>query len=171
MATYTRKEFLGLGAVLAGGAAAARLPIAAAQEPAREPGRPDLVVINARVYTIDDVLPRAEAFAVRGNRFLAVGSTNDVRNLAAPETEVIDAAGMTVTPGFIDTHSHPGGVNELYGVNTNLRTVAEISPPCGPRPSTRRPAGGCGASCSTTRRSSTARCTGPTSTRPFPTTR
>ena len=33
---------------------------------------------------------------------------------------------MTVTPGFIDTHSHPSGVNELYGVNTNLRTVAEI---------------------------------------------
>ena len=33
---------------------------------------------------------------------------------------------MTVTPGFIDTHSHPSGVNELYGVNTDLRTVAEI---------------------------------------------
>ena len=33
---------------------------------------------------------------------------------------------MTVTPGFIDTHCHPSGVNELYGVNTNLRTVAEI---------------------------------------------
>ena len=84
MATYTRKEFLGLGAVLAGGTVAARLPLAAAQEPAREAGRPDLVVINARVYTVDDALPRAEAFAVRGDRFLAVGSTDDIRNLAAP---------------------------------------------------------------------------------------
>ena len=33
---------------------------------------------------------------------------------------------MTVTPGFIDAHSHPSGVEELYGVNTNLRTVREI---------------------------------------------
>ncbi|HCQ98779.1 MAG TPA: amidohydrolase [Acidobacteria bacterium] len=33
---------------------------------------------------------------------------------------------MTITPGFIDTHCHPSGVNELYGVNTNLTTVAEI---------------------------------------------
>ena len=112
--------------MLAGGAAAARLPIAAAQEPAGEALRADLAVINARVYTVDDALPRAEAFAVRGDRFIAVGSTDDVRNLVGPDTEVIDAGGMTVTPGFIDTHSHPSGVNELYGVNTNLRTVAEI---------------------------------------------
>ena len=126
MATYTRKEFLGLGAVLAGGAGAAGLPIAAAQEPVNEANQADLAVINARVYTVDDALPRAQAFAVRGGRFIAVGSTDDVRNLVGPNTEVIDAGGMTVTPGFIDTHSHPGGVNELYGVNTNLRTVAEI---------------------------------------------
>ncbi len=126
MATYTRKEFLGLSAVLAGGAGLARLPVAAAQEPAGAAGPADLAVINARVYTVDDALPRAQAFAVRGDRFTAVGSTDDVRNLVDPGTEVIDAEGMTVTPGFIDTHSHPSGVNELYGVNTNLRTVAEI---------------------------------------------
>ena len=127
MATYTRKEFLNLGAVLAGGAGASALPVAAAQEPDRgESRQPDLVVVNARVYTVDDALPRAEAFAVRAGRFVAVGSTDDVRNLAGPNTDVIDAEGMTVTPGFIDAHSHPGGVNELYGVNTNLRTVAEI---------------------------------------------
>ena len=126
MATYTRKEFLGFSAVLAGGAGVAKLPVAAAQEPGAAEGPPDLVVVNARVYTVDDALPRAEAFAVRGDRFVAVGSSDDVRNLVGPGTEVIDAEGMTVTPGFIDTHSHPSGVNELYGVNTNLRTVAEI---------------------------------------------
>lgn len=127
MATYTRKEFLNLGAVLAGGVGAGALPVSAAQEPDRGDGqRPDLAVVNARVHTVDDGLPRAEAFAVRGGRFVAVGSTDDVRNLVGPGTEVIDAEGMTVTPGFIDTHSHPGGVNELYGVDTNLRTVAEI---------------------------------------------
>ena len=127
MPTYTRKEFLGLGAVLAGGAGVARLPVAAAQEPpAGGAGPADLAVVNARVYTVDDAQPRAQALAVRGDRFSAVGSSDDVRNLIGPNTEVIDAAGMTVTPGFIDTHSHPSGVNELYGVNTNLRTVAEI---------------------------------------------
>ena len=126
MATYTRKEFLGLSAVLAGGATVAKLPVAAAQEPAAAEGPPHLAVVNARVYTVDDALPRAEAFAVRGDRFVAVGSTDDIRNLVGPGTEVIDAEGMTVTPGFIDTHSHPSGVNELYGVNTNLGTVAEI---------------------------------------------
>ena len=126
MATYTRKQFLNLGAVLAGGAAAARLPAAAAQEPDAAEGAPELAVVNARVYTVDDALPRAEAFAVRRDRFVAVGGNDDVRNLVGPNTEVIDAEGMTVTPGFIDTHSHPSGVNELYGVDTNLRTVAEI---------------------------------------------
>jgi hypothetical protein len=126
MATCTRKQFLNLGAVLAGGAAAAKLPVAAGQEPAAAEGAPELAVVNARVHTVDDALPRAEAFAVRRDRFVAVGANDDVRNLVGPNTEVIDAEGMTVTPGFIDTHSHPSGVNELYGVDTNLRTVAEI---------------------------------------------
>ena len=127
MPTYTRKEFLGLGAVLAGGVGCARLPGTEAQETGSDEGRqPDLALVNGRVYTIDDAAPQAEAFAVRHGRFVAVGSTDDIRNLVGPNTEVIDAEGMTVTPGFIDTHCHPSGVNELYGVNTNLRTVAEI---------------------------------------------
>ena len=42
----------------------------------------DLIVVNARVYTMDPALPRAEAFAVKDGRFLAVGSTADIRNLA-----------------------------------------------------------------------------------------
>ena len=46
-------------------------------------------------YTIDPALPRAEAFAVKDGRFLAVGSNADIRNLATARTRVIDAAGMT----------------------------------------------------------------------------
>ena len=126
MSTYTRKEFLGLGALLAGGAACAELPGSEAQGPGDDDRQPDLAVLNGRVYTVDDAAPQAEAFAVKHGRFIAVGRTDDVRNLVGPNTDVIDAAGMTVTPGFIDTHCHPSGVNELYGVNTNLRTVAEI---------------------------------------------
>ena len=63
----------------------------------------------------------AEAFAVKGDRFLAVGSSADIRALAGSNTEIIDAEGMFVTPGFIDAHSHPSGagVNELVRVNAD----------------------------------------------------
>ena len=127
MTRISRSEFLGLSGLLAGAA----LPPYAAGWPAQTPARslaadPDLVVVNARVYTVDDALPNAEAFAVKDSRFVAVGSTSDVRNLTGRGTEVIDAQQMTVLPGFIDTHCHPSGVSELYEVNANVRTVKEL---------------------------------------------
>jgi len=76
---------------------------------------PDLVVINAKITTMDPVMPKAEAFAVLGDRFLAVGSTTDMKSLAGPKTRIHDAKGMMVTPGFADTHNHGGGENLLYG--------------------------------------------------------
>ena len=76
---------------------------------APDPRDPDLVIVNAKVYTMDARTPRAEAFAVKGDRVVAVGSTADVRNLAGRNTTVFDAKGMTVVPGFIDTHNHAGG--------------------------------------------------------------
>ena len=65
---------------------------------------------------------------MKGSRFLAVGSGDDIRPLATTSTEVIDAEGMTVTPGFIDAHSHPSGagVDELLHVNIDLRGVSAI---------------------------------------------
>jgi predicted amidohydrolase YtcJ len=132
MATYTRGEFLGLSAALAGAFTFGRRPFrgsaVAAQQPAAPAsgGEPDLIVVNGRVFTSDASAPRADAFAVKNGRFVAVGSTADVRNLATQRTQVIDAQRMFVTPGFIDAHSHPSGVQELYGVNTNVRTVREL---------------------------------------------
>jgi predicted amidohydrolase YtcJ len=87
---------------------------------------PDLVLLNGRIYTVNDARPQAEAFAVKNGRFIAVGSNDEVRTLATARTEVIDAAGMTVTPGFIDAHSHPSGIRELTGVNVDLRSIREI---------------------------------------------
>ena len=112
---YTRREFLETSAAM--GAALAvdrsRWTRDARATPwgriHQEPLR-DLVVLNARVYTIDDALPRVEAFAVKHGRFVAVGSTGDIRNFITPDTQVIDAAGMTILPGFIDAHCHPSGV-------------------------------------------------------------
>ena len=83
MSTYTRKEFLGLSAVLAGGVGCAGLPDTEAQETGARGGQqPDLALVNGRVYTINDATPQAEAFAVAQGRFIAVGSTDDIRNLA-----------------------------------------------------------------------------------------
>jgi predicted amidohydrolase YtcJ len=132
MAKVTRGEFLGFGAALAGGIAvgavgAPRFSTGGAQPaPAAGGTTPDLIVVNARVYTSDPAQPRADAFAVANGRFAAVGRTDDIRNLASARTRVIDAGQMTVTPGFIDAHCHPSGVNELYGVNCNLRRVGDL---------------------------------------------
>lgn len=131
----SRKEFLSLSALLAGAATVPRTLLGG--EPRRPalagPPQPkgggldaDLVVVNARVLTSDPALPRAEAFAVKDGRFLAVGDSADVRNLASGRTRVIDAARMTVTPGFIDAHCHPSGVNELFEVDGNLRSIAAL---------------------------------------------
>ena len=126
MATYSRKEFLGMSALIAGGVGLSGRSTTEAQEASNSTRSPDMVVLNARVYTVDDNQPQAEAFAIADGRFIAIGLTDDIRNLIGPNTEVRDAEGATVTPGFIDAHSHPSGINELYGVNTNLSTVAEI---------------------------------------------
>ena len=102
-----------------------------AQDNAPEPSRssaPDLAVVNAVVYTVDERRPRAEAFAVKNGRFVAVGTTAEIRALSTPAARTIDAGGMTVVPGFIDAHCHPAssGLAELLEVDCNRRSVAEI---------------------------------------------
>ena len=69
----------------------------------------DLIVINADVYTSDPARTKAEALAVEDGRFVAIGTTEEIQAFADGDTKVIDAAGRTVTPGFIDGHSHISG--------------------------------------------------------------
>lgn len=133
MTLYTRGEFLRLAAAASAILGGELWPRAAqsGQADPLSPGsllNPDLVLINGRVFTIDDDSPTAEAFAVKAGRFVAVGSNDDVGNLISAGTKVIDAAGMTVAPGFIDCHSHPasGGLSELINVNVNLGSIAAI---------------------------------------------
>ncbi|QHN04264.1 amidohydrolase [Granulicella sp. WH15] len=105
-----RRDFLNLGgASVAGIALRAR-----AQEAGFKAQEPDLVVFNAKVYTVDDRLPKAEAFAVKGGRFVAVGSNAEIKGLIGRKTQSYDAHGMTVVPGFIDTHNHGGGEGLMY---------------------------------------------------------
>jgi predicted amidohydrolase YtcJ len=86
----------------------------------------DLVVFNAKVYTVDPRSPRAEAFAVKGGRFVAVGSTKDIRALIGKGTRTVDAKQMTVVPGFIDCHNHAPGNTLLYEVLVGNPYVVEF---------------------------------------------
>jgi predicted amidohydrolase YtcJ len=66
-------------------------------------------LINGNVITMDPGLPHAQAILVLGNRIYDVGSNDRISSQLTPDTEVIDLAGRTVTPGFIDAHAHPLG--------------------------------------------------------------
>ena len=113
---HGRREFFGLsGAAVAGAVTAPWIgaqPVAAAAVDADA----DLVVVNAKVYTVDARLPRAEAFAVKAGRFVAVGTTADIKGLIGKNTQQFDARQMTVVPGFTDCHNHAGGDTLLYEV-------------------------------------------------------
>jgi len=128
VAKFSRRKFIGSSTALAAGLGLPTQSVLAAAAPISSQVAPDYVVINAKVFTINEDQPQAEAFAVKGDRFTAVGSSSDMRNLASSGTEIIDAEGMTVIPGFIDAHSHPSsaGVNELVQVNADLRSITEI---------------------------------------------
>ena len=128
MARTDRRAVLrGAGALVAGlatpGAAGAMAAL-----PAVERRAPDVILRNGRVFTMDDAQPRAEAFAITDGRLTAVGSTADVMNLKGSATQVIDALGRPVFPGFIDAHTHPawGGVEEITAVNCDLGSIELI---------------------------------------------
>lgn len=87
---------------------------------------PDLIVTNATVYTVDDAMPKAEAFAVRDGKFVAVGKSDEMRGLAGRGTQMFDAKGMTIVPGFIDCHNHAPGNVLLYEVVVGNPYVVEF---------------------------------------------
>jgi predicted amidohydrolase YtcJ len=85
---------------------------------AAQPASPaDLIVVNARIHTVDDGRPRAEALAVRGGRVQFVGSRRGAETLRGPQTRIVDAGGATIIPGIADAHVH------LLGLGQALRTV------------------------------------------------
>ncbi len=86
----------------------------------------DTVVTRGNLLTMDSAMPKAEAMAIVGHHILAVGSNDDVANLVGPNTTVIDAAGMTIVPGFIDGHSHPVAPENAVSANVNLPRIADV---------------------------------------------
>ena len=66
----------------------------------------DLIVVNAKIWTVDAHHPTAAALAVIGDKIVAVGSVADIEAWRGPGTEVIDAGDHLVVPGFNDSHVH-----------------------------------------------------------------
>ena len=79
----------------------------------------DLIVRNAKVVTLSDEQPEAQAFAVRGEKFVAVGGDGEVMRLRGERTRVIDAGGRRVIPGLNDSHVHAVRGGRFY--NLELR--------------------------------------------------
>jgi predicted amidohydrolase YtcJ len=113
----SRREFLrSIGAF----ALSASLPL--------ERTEPELILYNGNIITINDRLPRAEAVAIAGSRFVAVGTNEKVQELATSRTNRINLEGRTVVPGFNDAHIHPAeaGLMHLRQVDCDLRSIGEI---------------------------------------------
>src|SRR5260370_25186960 len=89
----TRREFLG--------------SIAAFSLFPLEQEKPDLILHNGHMVTMNAADPVAEAVAISRGRLFAVGKNADVMNLAAPGVRKLDLGGNTALPGFLHAHSHP----------------------------------------------------------------
>ena len=87
---------------------------------------PELIVFNADIRTVDQNQNRAEAFAIRGGRFVAVGNNEEVLDLKGATTESINVNGATIVPGFIDSHTHLSSGSKIV-TGINLTGVREKS--------------------------------------------
>lgn len=89
---------------------------------------PEIVLYNGNIWTVDENQPRAEAVAISGGRFLAVGSNAEVLPLATGRTRKIDLGFKTVLPGFNDAHAHPAesGVEHLRKVACDKDSIEKI---------------------------------------------
>jgi predicted amidohydrolase YtcJ len=82
----------------------------------------ELVLHNAKIFTVNKNQPEAEAVAVKGGKIIFTGSNADVKKFIGDKTEVIDCNGQFVMPGFIEGHGHIHGLGSSL-VNLNLMHV------------------------------------------------
>lgn len=97
------------------------------------PDPADQVFINGIVYTVDEANPQVEAVAVKDGLILAVGTTEEIQKFVGSDTEVIDLAGKTMTPGIIESHAHLMGIGynkleiDLMGVKTYEELIQKVA--------------------------------------------
>ena len=104
----------------------------------------DLIFHNANAITLDPVCPRAELIAIKGGKILLTGGNNLLSSLTGRKTRIIDCAGRTVLPGFIDAHCHlhayaeslvslnlspREGVRSISAIQERIRGLREKLPP------------------------------------------
>lgn len=89
--------------------------------------QPDTVFYNGKIVTVNPDFSIAQAVAVQGDRFLAVGSDEDILRLDGRQTRKVNLEGRTVVPGLIEGHAHPepASLSEADGPLPNPRTVDE----------------------------------------------
>jgi predicted amidohydrolase YtcJ len=92
----------------------------------------DTILTNARVWTVDDAKPEAEAIAISGTKILFVGSSKEALPYQGPSTKVLDVHGARVLPGFNDAHTHFENATQwffearLIDVNSEIEMVERV---------------------------------------------
>ena len=70
------------------------------------PPAPDVIFFNGQIITMESDMPQAEAIAISGDTISAVGSSEEILDSQGSETNIVDLGGLTLLPGFVDTHTH-----------------------------------------------------------------
>jgi predicted amidohydrolase YtcJ len=83
----------------------------------------DTILTNGKIITVDDRFSIAQAVAIRGDRFVAVGTNQDIARLAGPNTRRIDLGGKAVIPGLIDAHAHLMRAAETWAIEVRFDGV------------------------------------------------
>jgi len=121
--------------------AACLLAACATQPPSAPPlasTPPDLVLYNGKIVTVDGAFSIAQAVAIRGDRFVAVGTTDALRRTAGSATRQVDLGGRTVIPGLMDGHLHNAGggpgldLSRVRSIDELLAAVAARAKNAGP---------------------------------------
>ncbi len=85
----------------------------------------DLALLNGKIVTMGRV-GTAESVAVKGDRILAVGPADQVRDLVGKDTTVLQLNGKTVVPGFIESHCHASRAGTTLVFEVNVRDAGAI---------------------------------------------
>jgi len=85
----------------------------------------DLVLINGNIITMNSKQPRAQAVAIREEKFVAIGDSQQILSYVGKDTEKIDLKGKTIVPGFVDSHVHGAALGRGLS-QINLRGIKSI---------------------------------------------
>jgi len=83
-----------------------------------------MILHNGKIITVDNNFRIVQAVAIHDGKFFAVGSDNNVKQHAGPTTQMIDLEGGPVTPGIVDSHTHPVGVGRNFLADVQISDVS-----------------------------------------------